>query len=261
MVVRRAGARARRTTSLLALLLALAWVLTLVVGARPATAAAPAGAAVSPTTPPASILVFGGTGRLGSEIARELVARGHEVTVFARPSSGRERLDGLRIRIVEGDALQDDDVRRALETRRFDVVVDALGRSESPPSFFAITGRSIARWSKQTGVRQVILHGSVGVGDSRDAWPGTPVGTLGEVLKAKEVAEQALVDSGVPYTIIRNGSLRSGPASPRAVLVEDPRAMGPVSRASLARLTADCVLQPRCLGRRFHGLDAPPAPD
>ncbi len=217
--------------------------------------------AANPAPTPASVLVFGGTGRLGSEIARELVARGHEVTVFARPSSGRERLDGLRVRIVEGDALQDDDVRRALESRRFDVVVDALGRSESPPSFFAITGRSIARWSKQTGVRQVILHGSIGVGDSRDAWPGTPVGTLGEVLKAKEIAEQALVESGVPYTIIRNGSLRSGPPSPRAVLVEDPRAMGAVSRASLARLTADCVLQPRCLGKRFHGLDAPPAGD
>lgn len=220
------------------------------------------GEASPPADPaPASVLVFGGTGRLGAEIVRELLARGHEVTVFARPSSERQRLDGLPVRVVEGDVLRDDDVRRALESRPVDVVVDALGRSESPPSFYAISGRSIAHWSKRTGVRQVVLHGSVGVGDSRAALPGRPLGTMAEVLQSKEAAERALMQSGVPYTIIRNGILRDGANAAEPRLVEDPLAFGAVSRRSLARLTADCVLQQRCLSRVFHALDGPSTAD
>lgn len=228
---------------------------------------APAAFASAPGTSPAAetsrahVLVFGGTGRLGAEIARELVRLGHDVTVFARTTSDRGRLAGLPMRVVEGDALRDDDVRRALESRRFDVVVDALGRSESPPGFFEITGRSIARWSKQTGVRQVILHGSVGAGDSREALPGRPTGTMADVLQAKEAAERALVESGVPYTIIRNGILREGGGTAQPRLVEDPRALGPVSRRSLAQLTGECILAARCLGRVFHALDGPARAD
>ena len=45
------------------------------------------------------VLVFGGTGQLGSAVVRELVAAGYPVTVFVRPSSDRSRLEGLKLEL------------------------------------------------------------------------------------------------------------------------------------------------------------------
>jgi uncharacterized protein YbjT (DUF2867 family) len=201
--------------------------------------------------------VFGGTGRLGSEVVRALVAAGFDVDVFARPGSDRQRLAGLPVAFVTGDALNDDDVRRALQARRYRVVVNALGRSESPPSFFATTGVSIARWAKETGVEQVILHSSVGAGDSRAAFGPPRSPTLAAVYDAKEAAESALVASGVHYTIIRNARLQDPPEGMREAprLVADPVAIGTVSRRGLAKLTADCAARSRCYDRIYHAVD------
>jgi uncharacterized protein YbjT (DUF2867 family) len=217
-------------------------------GIAPVAGASPSGGAV---------LVFGGTGRLGAEIVRALLAAGFEVAVFARAQSDRERLAGLPVTFVVGDALVDDDVRRALEARRYRIVVNALGRSESPPSFFASTGTSIAKWSKAGGVEQVILHSSVGVGDSRAALGPVRSPLLADVFDAKETAESALIGSGVRYTIIRHARLQdprgAPPEAPR--LVADPTAVGTVSRRGLAKLTVQCAAQARCHGRTYHAID------
>ena len=45
-------------------------------------------------------LVFGGTGRLGAPIVELLVEAGYPVTVFARPTSKRERLAALETRLL-----------------------------------------------------------------------------------------------------------------------------------------------------------------
>lgn len=204
-----------------------------------------------------AVLVFGGTGRLGAEIVRALLAAGFEVTVFARANSGRERLRTLPVRVVVGDALVDEDVRRALQARRYRVVVNALGRSESPPSFFATTGRSIARWAKASGVEQVILHSSVGVGDSRGAFGSLRSSGMVAVFDAKEVAESVLIASGVRYTIIRNARLIDPSTQTRETprLVADPRAVGTVSRRGLAQLTVACAAQARCYDHTYHAVD------
>lgn len=212
-----------------------------------------------------SVLVFGGSGRLGAQIVRELVGEGHEVAVFLRPSSTRARLEGLPVTLIEGDALIEADVRRALESRRFDVVVNALGRSESDVSFFATSGRHIARAAKATGVDHVILHSSVGVGASRAVYPADRFPSMGALFRAKEVAERELVDSGVKWTIIRNAILRDLPSGARdgARLVAGETAYGVVSREGLGRLTRECIGNPACENRIFHAVDAglsPPQP-
>jgi uncharacterized protein YbjT (DUF2867 family) len=212
-----------------------------------------------------SVLVFGGAGRLGAEIVRELVGEGHEVTVFLRPSSTRARLEGLPVTLIEGDARVEADVRRAFESKRFNVVVNALGRSESDASFFAITGQHIARAARATGVGHVILHSSVGVGASRAVYPAERLGSMSEVFRAKEVAERELIDSGVTWTIIRNAILRDLPPGVRdgARLLPGETGYGVVSRTGLARLTRECIGNEACRNRIFHAVDAgltPPRP-
>lgn len=92
-------------------------------------------AAATKVGTPRKILVFGGSGQLGSQIVRALLAAGHDVTVFIRPTSDRSRLANLTVHYVEGDVTVEADVRRAMQATRFDVVIDALGRSGANVSF------------------------------------------------------------------------------------------------------------------------------
>lgn len=204
-----------------------------------------------------NIIVFGGSGQLGSEIVRALLGAGHRVTVFARPSSNMERIAGLSVAVEYGDATQEDDVARVLSARRYDVVIDALGRSGADVEFFAKTGPVIARQAKANGVRQLILHSSVGVGKSAVAYPADRLVTMQRLFDAKKAGEDAAIASGLDYTIIRNAVLRDPPASApeQARLAADESLWGTVSRRGLARLTLECIDAPRCRNQIFHAVD------
>jgi uncharacterized protein YbjT (DUF2867 family) len=179
------------------------------------------------------------------------------VTVFLRPSSSRTRIAGLPVKFVEGDVLVDADVERALKVRRYDLVVDALGRSESDVTFFATSGVNIAKWAKATGVGQLVLHSSVGVGSSKPAYPPQRYDAMSRLFAAKKAGEDAFIGTGIGYTIIRNAVLRDLPpgAEDRARLYDDPLKFGTVSRRGLGRLTRECVDNPACRNKIFTAVD------
>src|SRR5207247_9780130 len=58
-------------------------------------------------------LVTGGTGFVGANVVRELLAQRRSVRVLARPRSDRRALAGLARGICEGDLLDPASVRRA----------------------------------------------------------------------------------------------------------------------------------------------------
>ncbi len=205
----------------------------------------------------AGVLVFGGTGRLGSEVVHALIEDDQTVTVFARPTSDRSRLEGLPVDYVIGDVLVEEDVAVAMRSARFRVVVDALARSESGPSFYEISARHIAKWARETGVRQVVLHGSVGAGQSRTIYPEPSWSRMGELLTAKDAGERHLIESGVSYTIIRNfiivahGTMPTG----NARLVADQTVKGNITRKDLAAFTVYCLDNDACANMIFHAID------
>jgi uncharacterized protein YbjT (DUF2867 family) len=205
----------------------------------------------------AGVLVFGGTGRLGSEVVHALVADGQSVTVFARPTSDRSRLDGLAVNYLSGDVLVEEDVAAALRSARFRLVVDALARSESEVSFYEVSARHIAKWAKETGVQQIILHGAVGAGESRAVYPEQSWGRMAELLTAKDAGERHLIDSGVTYTIIRNFIIVAHGTSPtgNARLVADQTVKGNITRKDLAAFTVYCVDNDACANMIFHAID------
>ena len=220
--------------------------------ALPAVALLPAAATA------AEVIVFGGTGQLGSEVVRALLAAGHEVTVFRRASSDLSRLQGMKVNTAVGDATLDRDVQAAFATKRYDVAVNALAKGRNDPAgFYASTQRAITAAAKATGVKQVILHSSVGAGESRAIYPEANWARLKDVLLAKDVGERELIASGVPYTILRNAVLRDDASGGRdqAELTTDQRRFGGVTRRGLGRLTAGCTLKAECLNRIYHAID------
>ncbi|MEM7282337.1 MAG: NAD(P)H-binding protein [Pseudomonadota bacterium] len=205
----------------------------------------------------AKVLVFGGTGKLGSDIVKALEAEGHQVTVFVRSTSDKSRLAGLKVDYVVGDALEFDSVQAAMSGRRFDVVVDALERGPNGAEFYAITAQNLARAASAARVKQIILHGSIGAGDSAHVYPVASNSGIGKVFRAKSVGEKAVMNSNAKYTIIRNGELEpyGTKASGNARLYSDRDVTGRVTRLALARLTAECVLKEHCLDQIFHAVD------
>ena len=54
------------------------------------------------------VLVTGGTGFVGANVARLLVAEGYRVRVLARPASSLRALEGCPVEVWHGDVLEPD---------------------------------------------------------------------------------------------------------------------------------------------------------
>lgn len=210
------------------------------------------------------VLVFGGTGRLGAPIVESLVADGQKVTVFARPSSSRARLDGVDVDYAIGDLLDIESVSAAFAERRYRVIIDATSRGSSRDSFYDTAMANMVQAASDRGVRQFILHGSIGAGRNSDRFPNARWDRMRDVLEAKGRAEALLIDSGIGYTIIRNGLVQvdGTPATQKAYLTEDTSVFGAVTRADLALLTMQCLDNSECMNKTLHAVDDSfPVPD
>lgn len=128
------------------------------------------------------IVIIGGTGLIGSNVAKKLGQLGHEV-VAGSPSTGINTLTG------EG-------VAEALTGA--DVVID-LANSPSfdeatAVSFFETAGHTLLSAEKVAGVKHHLALSIVGVDDMSSV----------AYMRAKMVQEKIIRESGVPYTIIRS---------------------------------------------------------
>jgi dihydroflavonol-4-reductase len=170
-------------------------------------------------------LVTGGTGFIGANVARELVAAGATVRVLARPGGDRRALAGVKVEIVEGDLLDRASVRRALGGVRSVYHVAADYRLWTPdPAMLYRTNvdgtRVVLEAAAEAGVTRVVHTSSVGaVGIPEDGRPGTedtPVtlaDMVGHYKRSKFLAEQVALGfarRGLPVVIV-NPSAPIGP--------------------------------------------------
>jgi len=210
------------------------------------------------------VLVFGGTGALGAEVVKALLAKGEKVTVFARPTSDKKRLAGLDVDYIVGDLTKPGDVARALSGKTYRVIVETSANRDQPPPFYEKAMINVVGGAKVAGVKQIILHGSVGAGNSEAIFVG-PKATFPTPdwekrkpnMNDKLGAETAVINSGITYTIIRNGLIdpEGSAHTGKAKLTEDEMAFTRVTRADLARLTIECLDTPKCGNKLFHAVD------
>lgn len=206
-----------------------------------------------------SVLVLGGTGQLGSEIVKDLVEAGEDVTVLARPTSNRARLDGLDVTYVIGDMLVDADMERVFTSVSYGVVVDASSQAfGGAQTFYEESQHLVSKWAAASNVGQVILHGAIGSGDSAKLLRiENALEVQRTAIASKSVAEDLLAESGVPYTIIRHLTLLplDTKESGNARLTKDHTAIGAMTRDGLARLTLECLNNESCFNIIFHAVD------
>lgn len=88
-------------------------------------------------TYPTILLVLGGTGKTGSELVKQGLERGHEVTALVRSPHKIKTEDG-RLTIIQGNPLEEQTLIRALTGQ--DAVLSTLGHPDLKESFIVTEG-------------------------------------------------------------------------------------------------------------------------
>ena len=202
-----------------------------------------------------NVIVFGATGKLGTEIVRDLREHGDQVTAFVRASSDRSQLEPLGVNFAAGDVLDPASVQAAFEAGNFDAAVATIA-GLSVPDLDRQGNINVADAAVAAGVQRVILISTVGAGDSRDAAPLISRLALARILPQKTAAEEHFRASGLSYTIIRPGGLPPGVVpTGRGILSDDPSTMGFIKRPDLARLVVVVLYDDRTIGKTLAAVD------
>jgi uncharacterized protein YbjT (DUF2867 family) len=192
----------------------------------------------------ASYIFLAGASRgVGREIAKCLTAQNLQVKALLRNESAVAELKSLGIQTVTGDALNVSDVEGAIiADEPIHTVISTIGGlpSEGERADF-LGNKNLIDAAVKAGVQRFILVSSIGTGNSAGALPPQALATLGPVLVEKDKAEQHLIASGLTYTIIRPGGLKSEPATGHGILTEDPRIVGTIHRPDVAQLVCKCL--------------------
>ncbi|MAF83903.1 MAG: SDR family oxidoreductase [Gammaproteobacteria bacterium] len=208
------------------------------------------------TSEATSILIFGATRNTGLMVARLLEARGENVTAFVRPVSDTTELKKIGVELVVGDAMDIATVQAAFEGRDYEAVLTTIGcLSCVPPSDYQANA-NVIKAAMQAGVRRLVLVTSIGSGDSLAAVPALSARFLAKTIPLKTHAEEDLRASGLEYTIIRPGGLRSGRRTGHGTLSEDRDVFGYIFREDLAELIVSVFDDSATIGKTLAAVDA-----
>src|SRR5216683_4311650 len=132
------------------------------------------------------VLVVGGTGMVGSQVVRELLARGAEVSVLTR-SAEKARSLPRDARAITGDVLDPKSVRSVFAGQDGVFLLNPVSATEAHEGLMGLNGVRMA------GVKRLAYLSVHNV----DAAPHLPH------FGSKIAVEIAIKASGVPFTILR----------------------------------------------------------
>ncbi len=137
-----------------------------------------------------TILIAGATGTNGSELIKQLVARNIPVRAMVRDLERSKSLQGDLVQLVEADLSDPDSLQRAFDGIEKAYIVTAV--AQGTPEWFS----NFYSAAKKAGVKHLVkFSGMRATADSPS-----------EVIRQHAVSDQALIDSGLTYTIIRPNS-------------------------------------------------------
>ena len=159
-----------------------------------------------------------------------------------------------------GDALDAQQMTVALQCfgdEPFAVVttIGGKGMTRDEPRSDYLGNRHLVDAAKPLPCERFLMVSSIGVRESAIALPAPVLETLRPALLAKAKAEEHLMASGLPFTIVRPGSLLNEPASGHGLLTADVRAAGSISRLDVADLVIQCLRSERAANQVLSAID------
>jgi uncharacterized protein len=105
-----------------------------------------------------NVILYGGTGMIGSRILNELLARGHSVTVVARDPMKIPATAGVKA--LQGNVLDAESV--ASTAKGADAVISAYGPPPEQTDLLMDATRALIAGLKKAGVRRFLMVGGAG---------------------------------------------------------------------------------------------------
>ncbi|HYH98928.1 SDR family oxidoreductase [Hyalangium sp.] len=134
-----------------------------------------------------TILVVGATGNIGKEIVAQLARAGGVNVVAASRDVARAKEQFPGVRVIELDPDRPDTLPPALQG------VDTVIQVNPMSPVMAQQARSLAQAARQAGVKHLVRSSLMGVGEPD---------LISEAVWHAE-ADQAIADSGIPFTLLR----------------------------------------------------------
>lgn len=208
-------------------------------------------------TDASSIFLAGASRGVGREIAKCLITQNQNVTALLRSEDSRSELEAMKIKVVIADALDAAGVEQAmLGNQPIQAVISTIGGLPKDGERADYLGnKNLIDAAVKAGVQKFILISSIGSGESAVALPPQAMETLKVVLLEKEKAEQYLAKSGLTYTVIRPGGLKSEPATGNGVLTADYKVAGTIHRADVAQLACQCLFSDAANNKILSAVD------
>jgi uncharacterized protein YbjT (DUF2867 family) len=187
------------------------------------------------------LLVLGASGKTGTEVVRQSLAAGHEVTAFVRSPNRLVAVDP-RLAVKAGDARNATDLREALAGQ--EAVISTLGSNKASDVLISTSMTALLEAAKDTGVRRVVM-----LSVARNYKPTLVIRALARIMKVvvadRWAGEDALQLSGLDWTLVYAAKLTDGPKTGRirivgpgeTVTLRSRIARADVAEFMLARLT------------------------
>ena len=173
-----------------------------------------------------TVTLIGCSGAIGAHVVDAFIEEGATVRVLARnpePVLARHPNAG----VVAGSMMEPDDVARAVEGADATFVLTPMG-VRNDPSLEIAAGRAVAAGVARGEATHVVYNSVLGADRARGV----------AILDAKVEVEPALLDSGVPVSILRCGTFMEDIFDPRAAQIRKGRFLFPITRSR--RFTYTC---------------------
>lgn len=210
--------------------------------------------------PGKTIFLAGARRGVGRAIAEQLAAQKNDsVYALLRNRDVEAELSALGLKLHWGDALNYGTVEQAIAAASpVDVIISTIGglpEDQQGDRADYLGNKHLIDAAVACQVKRFILISSIGAGSSAEALPEQAMSVLKPVLIEKEKAEAHLLASGLIYTVIRPGGLRTAPATHQAALTDNPLASGIIHRADVAELVCSALSNPETYNRVFSAVD------
>ncbi|MEE3715817.1 SDR family oxidoreductase [Tumidithrix elongata RA019] len=206
------------------------------------------------------IFLAGASRGVGREIAKYLTTnslfQNHPIVALLRDVTYQVELEAMGISVAIADALHTTVLEQIMLREAPDLVVSTIGGLPKDGVRADFLGnKNLIDSAVKAGIKKFILISSIGSGDSAEALPSQALQALKSVLIEKAQAENYLIASGLTYTIIRPGGLKSEPPTGKGILTENPKISGTIHRADVADLVCQCLRSDRCNNKILAAID------
>ncbi len=198
------------------------------------------------------VLVVGGTGTLGRQIAKAAIDEGHQVRCMVRTPRKAAFLQEWGCEITKGDLLDTDSLDYSLE--KIDAVIDAAtGRPDDPKSSYEIDwdGKlNLYRACDRLGIKRVIFMSLLNAKQHREV----------PLMDIKYCTEKLLEDSSFDYTILQGVAFMQGVIGQFAIPIleaqtvwisETPSEVAYMNSQDVARFAVAALKRPQTIRKSF----------